>query len=164
MKKLLKIIIIILFVSCNRNNSSEKGNNSRVVIDFLTYYEANYEKIYEKDIFEYEPIYSVNFENVKLFESRIKLTEYFTEKYQNKFIQKLNGINKQLKNKPQNDGTIDGFEGDIFLLTNDIDETLNEIKSKKFQCKTEENKVNVKFESGANLLFIVKYDRIDEIR
>lgn len=174
--------IVVFLISCNKNKEinvikNEKASEveinelkspdvdyCRLCLNFLYDYHENYDIIYEKDIVNYDENYSINFENVKYFIDKSQMNKYFTEKYVTDFEKNLEEINKKLKNTPQNDGTIDGLEGDEFLRTQDIEECLNQIMNKNISCtKIEQNKLEIDFGNSHKLIFTVINNKIDDI-
>jgi hypothetical protein len=182
MKNIFIVSIFIAFsISCSDKKQIEKRSveksknetenkpveivdNYKLCIDFLSSYQKNYDKIYEKDFVNYDGNFRINFENLNYFIENTQIERFCTKKYVSNFRNKIIEIDKRLKENPQNDGTIDGLEGDPFLLTQDIEETLNQIATKKISCKEiGKNNIEINFGNSFILLFIIDKKKIDNI-
>lgn len=184
MKKILLILIFAL-LGCNQKKEAKKpinenqttellpSNNLEIKQDvkannickeFLTSYETNYDKIYEKDFINYEGNFSINFSNLNYFIDTSLMSKFFTENYISSFKNKIRAIDENLKKIPQSDGSIEGLEADVFLLTQDIEENLNQIRLKKIIYKPISNDIiNADFNNGHVLVFNIKLGKIDSI-
>jgi hypothetical protein len=183
MKKKFYLILSIILISCNEKKENEiirnktvnenKSEELKIVNfdtcklckDFLYTYQKNYDIIYAKDYINYEGTFSINFENFEYFINKVQLKYYFTEKYISEFRRKILEIDQKLKETPQNDGTIEGLEGDVFLQTQDIEDCLNQIMNKKITCtQISENEIEINFSNNHILVFSIIENKINEIK
>lgn len=184
MKKIFYAFIIsFILISCNEKKENKIIKNETVneiqnkelktvsfdacklCKDFLYSYQKNYDTIYAKDFINYEGNFSINFENLEYFINKSQLNKYFTEKYITDFRGRIIEINQKLKETPQNDGTIEGLESDVFLHTQDIEDCLNQIMNKKIICnQIDENKLEIDFGNSHILVFSIIDNRINDIK
>jgi hypothetical protein len=160
-KTILLLALLLLF--CGWKNKTNSKDGCTVATNFLTFYEANYKQIYQRDEFVYEPYYRVNFAEVEKLSERLKLKEYFTEEFRKNFFKKYQLIDEQLKKEPQEDGTIDGFEADQFLNTQEYDEILAIIKARNFRCSSKKDLVFVTFKKGYTIQFQIVDGKINAV-
>jgi hypothetical protein len=185
MKKTVCIIAVIIYSlhACNEKKENKnpvkdiiieapsdivKTNSidyCQLCLNFLISYQENYDKIYERDFINYEGNFSINFENLEYFIDKSQMKKFFTNKFITNFKGELLKINENLKKNPQNDGVIDGLEGDVFLRTQEIEDCLNQIANKKITCnELEANKVKVDFHNNHILIFTLSENKIDDIK
>lgn len=179
MKLINSAALIIVFLSCEKkgenfqkkldvnsveNSQIEIIDECSLILNFLSFYEENYDKIYEKSIIDYTSNYKIDFINLNNFMLSCKFDHYFSENYISSFRKKINIISEKLINNPQNDGIVEGLESDLFLFTQEIEEFLEQIKKNQISCKRiNDNKYQIHFDNGNTLNFIIVDSKIENI-
>jgi len=191
MKETILLISLILLIACQSKSKSENAESKarketsietletkeslQTVISFLKWYKANYKEVNSFELVNYEgslndstKYYSVNFDETdkyleKLESSKLLSIEYI-KTWQSYFMQ----CGQNFQENPQNDGPPVGFDYDLVLLTQEIEETLYSIETPKVINVSETSKksivnVNITMELSFSLSKINGIWLIDKI-
>jgi hypothetical protein len=133
-------------MSTNDSVAKSKLESTQTVISFLRWYKANYEKIIQNQNIlvnnagsdDTTKTYSVNFSETDnyliLFKSSGYVSDFFLDDWRKYFAE----CEEYFKNNPQIDGPPDGFNFDLILLTQEVEEILKAIDHLKV-IEEEEN-------------------------
>ena len=151
MKNTLLLISFTLLIACHSKSKSENAESQLIkeasaknletheslqtVISFLKWYRANYKEVnsyewvnYMESMNDSTKYYSVNFAETDKYLEKMKsstlLSVEYLETRKSHFIQ----CEKNFQKNPQTDGPPEGFDYDLVLLTQEIDETLSSIE------------------------------------
>lgn len=163
MKVTILLISLTFLIAChqksklqNQNNkplqslekplskSSENQELVGVVIKFLKWYKTNYKEINQIDLVDYESsikdstkFYSLDFKATEKYLLKMKSSGLLSDKYIKDWQKYFLESQKNFEENPQNDGPPEGFDYDLVLLTQEIDETLSSIENPKIIKVTE---------------------------
>ena len=110
---------------------------AKTVINFLKWYRENEKELSKIQMVNMPPIeetnsfYTVNFDETERYLTELKKSGFVSDKYLERRRDYFKKADIKLRQDPVNDGPPDGFEFDLILLTQDIDDTLEAINNPK---------------------------------
>lgn len=125
-------------------DENQKQAPERVVKDFLSWYNKNFDTIYSFNTIKgganensTNPTnYYVDFKVVDEYINYFKKTGFFTDDFLNQYKNIFVEGDKRFKKDPQNDGPPDGFDFDYFMMTQeDFTKDLHNVDQIKFDSK-----------------------------
>jgi hypothetical protein len=122
----------------------------KAVENFLLWYRKNYNKISKLNLVDneidgntQEVYYRVSFQQTEEYLTKLKSSNYISDKYIEKWRKYFKEKDERFKEKHQSDGPPDGFEFDFVLWTQEINETLKAIENIKFTNVEESNNTSI---------------------
>jgi hypothetical protein len=131
--------------------------------DFLKLYATNFNEEYYDLLNMSNEVMILNEKNLEVFKDKLKLNEYFTINFQNKFIEILKkSNNKSVDDEVQNE---DILSYDYFLISQEPEYYVESILNNKYKIsKNDKSIVKITFELENDVLFFhFIEDKIDKI-
>lgn len=151
MKATILTISITLFLACQSKSKSEyteiiTANEAsaesitttepvQTVISFLKWYKVNYKDLNGEDLVDYKEYegdtakyYSVNFDKADKYLEKLKSSKLLTAKYLEAMKSHFIESEKNFKKFHQNEGPPVGFDYDLVLLTQEIEDTISALE------------------------------------
>lgn len=151
MKETLLLISLTLLIACQLKSKSENAESKptketstenletkeslQTVISFLKWYKANYKEVNNYELVNYKEsmndstkYYSVNFAETDKYLEKLKSSKLLSIEYLETWKSHFIKCEQNFQENPQNDGPPEGFDYDLVILTQEIDETLSSIE------------------------------------
>jgi len=169
-KNILSLLLFIIVLnSCGQSVKPHIGNNTNIKINdtfeiiiahnFFKWYKKNYEAISKINMVKMNGTlpYSINYEQVDIFIKILKSSNLFSENFlddKRKYFKKYDEL---FKKSQQNDGPAEGFESDLFLYSQDVNEILDGYKNSRFTTNKQNNNclIEVEYKESFDLIFTI---------
>lgn len=148
MKATILTIIITLFLACQSKSKSEyteivtanevsaesitTTEPVQTVISFLKWYKINYNDLNGEDLVDYKEYdsdttkyYSVNFDKADKYLEKLKSSKFLTKEYLEALKSHFLKSDQNFHKFHQNEGPPAGFDYDLVLLTQEINDTIS---------------------------------------
>lgn len=156
---IIPLLAVLLIGSTTLNATSQKTYTlvtgptdseaaTRTVLDFLRWYKAHISATSKIILVNQQAgkAYSVNKKNAEQYLTYLKSSHMLTDTYLNEWRTYFNERQAGFQLSPQHEGPPTGFEYDLVMLSQDVDEQLNSLKSLKINSvKVRQNRASVKF-------------------
>lgn len=127
MKFALKFALAALLIGAPLH--AKVKNPRETVAGFLKWYAANYDKAYSFELISTKGRYTVNLEGCRQYLAFLKSSSYLSDAFLDRMMGDFKGYDAIYKKEFVDDGPPEGFDYDLILQTQDIDDTLERIKN-----------------------------------
>ncbi|MDP1814980.1 MAG: hypothetical protein Q8K92_11075 [Leadbetterella sp.] len=154
------LVLILLFITAcaerNPNNANLKGNKfpDSTVLAFIKWYHKNENKIQKNNLIkgglkDTTTFYSIDFTNTEKYLTELSKSNCVSEKFISDFRNFFKQSDMYLKENPQLDGPVNGFESDLIMKSQDYMEVWNYLdRMKTLKTSIQGNKAIIKVSFG----------------
>lgn len=127
MKFALRLTLAALLIGVPLHAKAKSPRET--VAGFLKWYAANYDRAYSFELINTRGRYTVNLEGCRQYLAFLRSSGYLSDAFLDRMMGDFKGYEAIYKKDFVDDGPPEGFDYDLILRTQDIDDTLERIKN-----------------------------------